>query len=641
MRVRILALVLAGLGLFAPRSPAAPQPHVVAAGVLGLEEELGTFEVDVEAEAADFQRLTMRNGLRYLRLREAEAKVLVPGLDPSSNPGPGTLMAARAAVSMALLQGIAEEVYEDPEQWSLLFVQNSRVGLIQEPSSQKYLLLLPTEPRDRFLWIDDEPFVRAVPGDRFESLASSLYFDPSLSHEIYLRNRLKIPTFEDPSQIFASPPKVSEKLLHLPMAPTAVAVITAKKSSDPSSWAEKVEAELAQVNPWSEIAQCDEDSPCTEEMLQDAMAAGNLDPGATSPICLEPELCLPEVCVRPEDCETEPTCESPEDCAAPEALPHVLPEVCETPEACPEIAEVSCEDEDCEDLPSFEEVFEDCEDEACEAPQAEEACESEESCSEEPEVCSSPDECSDELRKDETGLPVLASADEIDSEVALELLEELGFTGRWAAPYHRQRGAKSDLEAALRAMSWGQTYKRPKSEVLLDRSAKQWIFEQAELLRQARRNHPGLENFSQKSHPAQLASWTQDAAKSLTSVPAVEREALMKSLMNTETRLRHDQDGIAIVSYSGAIGLGQFLPRTAAGLGINPYDPKDNIRGIALYLNDLIRQAERQKARGKDIYQGDPIRQALVWYNGGQKNPAAEAYAYSDTVFQNAQTRMT
>lgn len=44
------------------------------------------------------------------------------------------------------------------------------------------------------------------------------------------------------------------------------------------------------------------------------------------------------------------------------------------------------------------------------------------------------------------------------------------------------------------------------------------------------------------------------------------------------------------VSSTGALGLGQLMPETAAGLGVNPRDPAQNLEGAARYLSGLLRK---------------------------------------------------
>jgi soluble lytic murein transglycosylase-like protein len=44
------------------------------------------------------------------------------------------------------------------------------------------------------------------------------------------------------------------------------------------------------------------------------------------------------------------------------------------------------------------------------------------------------------------------------------------------------------------------------------------------------------------------------------------------------------------VSPAGAIGLGQLMPGTAALLGVNPRDPKQNLSGAARYLRGLMQR---------------------------------------------------
>lgn len=59
------------------------------------------------------------------------------------------------------------------------------------------------------------------------------------------------------------------------------------------------------------------------------------------------------------------------------------------------------------------------------------------------------------------------------------------------------------------------------------------------------------------------------------------------------------------VSPAGAVGIAQFLPSTAAGLGVNPYDPISSLRGAARLMASYAKQ-----------YGGDYAK-ALAAYNGG------------------------
>lgn len=62
------------------------------------------------------------------------------------------------------------------------------------------------------------------------------------------------------------------------------------------------------------------------------------------------------------------------------------------------------------------------------------------------------------------------------------------------------------------------------------------------------------------------------------------------------------------VSPAGAVGIAQFLPGTAAGLGINPWDPIQALRGAARLMANYAHQ-----------YGGDYAK-ALAAYNGGSGN---------------------
>lgn len=77
------------------------------------------------------------------------------------------------------------------------------------------------------------------------------------------------------------------------------------------------------------------------------------------------------------------------------------------------------------------------------------------------------------------------------------------------------------------------------------------------------------------------------------------------------------------VSPAGAIGLMQLMPGTAAALGVNPWQPLDNLRGGIAYLASLVRDFDRN------------VRLALIAYNAGPQHAravqAGRAVAYRET----------
>src|SRR5580765_2529287 len=76
--------------------------------------------------------------------------------------------------------------------------------------------------------------------------------------------------------------------------------------------------------------------------------------------------------------------------------------------------------------------------------------------------------------------------------------------------------------------------------------------------------------------------------------------ALFTGLIRQESGFSNDSH-----SGAGAIGYTQLMPGTARGLGVNPYDPRQNLIGGAKYL------AAQLKA-----FNGD-TRKALAAYNAG------------------------
>lgn len=69
---------------------------------------------------------------------------------------------------------------------------------------------------------------------------------------------------------------------------------------------------------------------------------------------------------------------------------------------------------------------------------------------------------------------------------------------------------------------------------------------------------------------------------------------LLVAIVAVESRWRP-----SVVSPSGAVGLGQLMPHTAALLGVDPSDSRENLRGTSTYFGSLVREfgAEGQKLR--------------------------------------------
>jgi|GEM_PF-159782 len=99
--------------------------------------------------------------------------------------------------------------------------------------------------------------------------------------------------------------------------------------------------------------------------------------------------------------------------------------------------------------------------------------------------------------------------------------------------------------------------------------------------------------------------------------------ALLAALVQHESGFRPDA-----VSHAGAIGLAQLMPGTAAGLGVNPRDPEENLAGGARYLREQL-----------DRF-GD-VRLALAAYNAGPGRVSRAGGIPQITETQNYVERVT
>lgn len=88
--------------------------------------------------------------------------------------------------------------------------------------------------------------------------------------------------------------------------------------------------------------------------------------------------------------------------------------------------------------------------------------------------------------------------------------------------------------------------------------------------------------------------------------------------------MREESDfNVNAVSPKGAIGLMQLMPSTAAAIGVNPYDPVQNVIGGVYYLRYCLN------------LKGGNIALALACYNAGPNGGVPpETYNYINNIAQ-------
>lgn len=214
----------------------------------------------------------------------------------------------------------------------------------------------------------------------------------------------------------------------------------------------------------------------------------------------------------------------------------------------------------------------------------------------------------------------LNSASEVTREVAEQIMEGTGHLGR-----------AESLDKALQMLAYGYTYKRDymRQNVTLDtrirrpdngrmESLRELVYREYTLMKEALNRYGQYSEISARRQPQLFEQWTQRAAQELTNVPQSRRLAVMQALMSHESGKIHWRSYRPTIGGAAEVGLGQFMPQTARGYDINPYDPQENIIGIARYLNRNIGRS------------GGSLHEGFARYNGGDGNyrtAAAQRYA--------------
>lgn len=91
-------------------------------------------------------------------------------------------------------------------------------------------------------------------------------------------------------------------------------------------------------------------------------------------------------------------------------------------------------------------------------------------------------------------------------------------------------------------------------------------------------------------------------------VSELETKYKIPSGLYSNLLLKGERSGQRAVSPKGAVGFAQLMPGTARELGVDPWDPEQNLEGGARYFRSML-----------DMFNGDP-KLALAAYNAGAAN---------------------
>lgn len=130
------------------------------------------------------------------------------------------------------------------------------------------------------------------------------------------------------------------------------------------------------------------------------------------------------------------------------------------------------------------------------------------------------------------------------------------------------------------------------------------------------------------AQPATAVTLTPEQVLAEAAVKHGLRPEFVKSVAAVESAFQE-----SALSPKGAIGLMQLMPGTAADLGVDPRDPKQNADGGVRYLKELLLKYKNH---------ADPVRMALAAYNAGpgavdrHRNipPYRETQAYVEKVLR-------
>jgi soluble lytic murein transglycosylase-like protein len=125
----------------------------------------------------------------------------------------------------------------------------------------------------------------------------------------------------------------------------------------------------------------------------------------------------------------------------------------------------------------------------------------------------------------------------------------------------------------------------------------------------------------QPQHPSQAVKHTPAQPSDYITIA---RQAALDNHLDPASFIRqiNQESGFnpAALSPAGAVGIAQFMPATAAGLGLNPHDPIASLHAAARLMASYVHQYHGSLALALAAYNAGPATVSYALWKGGSQH---------------------
>ena len=168
----------------------------------------------------------------------------------------------------------------------------------------------------------------------------------------------------------------------------------------------------------------------------------------------------------------------------------------------------------------------------------------------------------------------------------------------------------------------------------LTEKTKEKLLENLKQMKEALKKWGHHKEFNKDTLP--LDEMLKKSSKFITNLPdlldkngkSINTKGLLDKLTFAESSHIHKYiEKFKVNKISGSIGFGQLMPYTAKELGVNPYDPEDNLKGCSKLLSSNFKFLSKYSKDKNDL-----LSKGIAAYNCGPYRTAFKKYSWDELV---------